>query len=378
MSDHEFEKKVQQKMDDLKLRPSDAVWAEVEKNLRREKRRRRTLIWLPILGVLLTAGGYLIYSGTGKPNDGSLVNNQSTEKAVAPSVADAQSSAAATEPASSSTVKNNESLSKNSTPSDKGEKAATIVAEPTPGIDQPVVAEKNTARVNKNDQSLKVTDRKQPGDKKLNNIAAGETEVVTRDNEPNRTEKNKINSGIKASKEPAQKIIVSNKDSVKTQIDSNAVVESRIKAATPQNIDHSYYAIKIKDEPITAPGTVITPMLNTEVAFKHPSPTKYPRASKWQWGVTAGGGVSNVSEGGLFELLKAVRVEDLTNAGPSYSGIPAARRRNLPLLNQAHCIQQVHLYKETFQNVLRCLQGCSIATGLSIPGLAAEITACAQ
>src|SRR5687768_17855848 len=234
MSDHEFEKKVQQKMDDLKLRPSEAVWAEVEKNLRREKRRRRTLIWLPILGVLLTAGGYFIYSGTGKPNDGSLVNNQSTEKAVAPSVADAQPSARATEPASSSTVKNNESLSKNSTPSNKGEKAAIVVTRPTPSIDQPVAVEKN------NDQSLTVTDRKQPRDKKLNNTSSGETGIVIRDSEPDRTEKNKINSNIPTAKEPAQKNSRTNKDSVKTQIDSNAVVESRIKAASPLNIDHSY------------------------------------------------------------------------------------------------------------------------------------------
>jgi hypothetical protein len=317
MSDHEFEKKVQQRMDDLKLRPSEAVWAELEKNLRREKRRRRTLLWLPILGVLLTAGGYLIYSGTGQPVDGSMVNNQSTEKAVAPSVADAQSSASATEPASSSTVKNNESSSKNSTPSNKGEKAATVVAEPTPSIDQPVAPEKNNARVNKNDQPLTVTDRKQPRDKKLNNTSSDGTETVTRDSEPNRTEKNKINSGIKAPKEPAQKIIVIKKDSVKTQIDSNAVVDSRIKPAAPLNIDQSYYAIKIDG------NRVFMPVLTNETTIKPPA-KKYPVASKWQWGVTAGGGVSNVSEGGLFELLKSVRVEDLTNAGPSYSGIPAA------------------------------------------------------
>jgi hypothetical protein len=301
MSDHEFEKKVQQRMDDLKMRPSEAVWAEVEKNLRREKRRRRTLIWLPILGVLLTAGGYFIYSGTGKPNDGSLVNNPSAEKAVAPSVADAQTSAPATEPASSSTVKNNESLSKNSTPSGKGEKAASIVAQPTPSIDQPVAAEKNKARVNK-----------------LSKTSSAKTIIVTGDSEPDRTARNKINRNTQATKEPTQKIIVTNKDSARTQIDSNAVVENRLRPATPFNIDRSYYAIKIKDDIVTAP------VLANDIAFKRPSAKKYPVASKWQWGVTAGGGVSNISEGSLFELLKSVRVEDLTNAGPSYNGIPPA------------------------------------------------------
>ena len=43
MSDHEFEKQVHQKLQELKLRPSDTVWMEVEKNIRQHKRRRRFL-----------------------------------------------------------------------------------------------------------------------------------------------------------------------------------------------------------------------------------------------------------------------------------------------------------------------------------------------
>ena len=47
-----FEKQVQQKMDELQLRPSAEVWEEVEKRIRKEKRRRRFIIWFFLFGVL--------------------------------------------------------------------------------------------------------------------------------------------------------------------------------------------------------------------------------------------------------------------------------------------------------------------------------------
>src|SRR6266540_2310710 len=62
MSDHEFEKQVQLKLDELKLRPSDTVWVEVQKNIRRDKRRRRFLwLWVPMLFICMSTSGYILY-----------------------------------------------------------------------------------------------------------------------------------------------------------------------------------------------------------------------------------------------------------------------------------------------------------------------------
>jgi len=55
MPAHEFEKIVQQKMESLKVSPSDAVWNTVEVEIRRTRRRRRLLLALPLL--LLTGIG---------------------------------------------------------------------------------------------------------------------------------------------------------------------------------------------------------------------------------------------------------------------------------------------------------------------------------
>lgn len=56
MQENEFEKQVKQTMDGFNLRPSDAVWADVERRIRKEKKRRRAF-WWPLLLVLLLGGG---------------------------------------------------------------------------------------------------------------------------------------------------------------------------------------------------------------------------------------------------------------------------------------------------------------------------------
>ena len=61
---NEFEKKVQQKMDELQLRPSPGVWTEVEKQIRQDKRRRRVIIYWWLLPILL-AGIILFFRFNG-------------------------------------------------------------------------------------------------------------------------------------------------------------------------------------------------------------------------------------------------------------------------------------------------------------------------
>lgn len=53
---NEFEKQVQQKMEELKLHPSEPVWQKVEMQIRKKKDRRRLIFWIPLF-VLLLGGG---------------------------------------------------------------------------------------------------------------------------------------------------------------------------------------------------------------------------------------------------------------------------------------------------------------------------------
>lgn len=56
MRENEFEKKVQAKMSELQLGPSDEVWTEVERRIRREK-KRRFIFWWPLFAFLAIGTG---------------------------------------------------------------------------------------------------------------------------------------------------------------------------------------------------------------------------------------------------------------------------------------------------------------------------------
>jgi len=53
---NEFEKQVQQKMEELKLVPSAPVWQKVEMQIRQKRDRRRLILWIPLLALLLGGG----------------------------------------------------------------------------------------------------------------------------------------------------------------------------------------------------------------------------------------------------------------------------------------------------------------------------------
>lgn len=290
MSDHEFEKKVQQKMDELKLRPSDAVWAEVERNLRREKRRRRTLLWLPLMGILLTAGGYFIFNGKDEPGSEGLVKTQKAEgsdkpsasvppsTSASPSTTDAASAKTAAEPASPST---GQSSSKNT--------------------DNPT-SKNSTLSDNKitNDKPLNETPKR---NKRVEKSTDPDDVVI--EGKRIAKENKKVLPEVKEEKAPP----------AKTQFDSNAIVSYEIEE---RDIPFAKTAFDKTDfEGINAPSPI-----TAKDAVKKVPVEKIPSIARWQWGITANAGVANISEGNLFDVLKSVRVEDLAGASSSYFGIP--------------------------------------------------------
>ncbi len=59
MEQNKFEKDIQQKLDELKIPPSEAVWQNVEKRIAIKKTRRRGVLVLFFITLFLLTGGYL-------------------------------------------------------------------------------------------------------------------------------------------------------------------------------------------------------------------------------------------------------------------------------------------------------------------------------
>ncbi len=66
MEENKFEKQVQQRMDNLKLDPSDSVWENIKNRIEKRKDRKWGLLIFIFLFALMLSGGYWLYNLTGK------------------------------------------------------------------------------------------------------------------------------------------------------------------------------------------------------------------------------------------------------------------------------------------------------------------------
>jgi len=290
MSDHEFERQVQEKMEELKFSPSADVWKGVELELDKGHKRRRAIFWWPAaLLVLLAGAGYLFYdekSSNGSGNQQSISSTASTSSIVNPNSGNSSSSTTA----SPDNINNGQESSTIQQPS--------IATNSTPGVSQlpGSLSKKNELRTNS-------------GLRKNNDRSSFSTIVAKR------TPRN-----------PAANVAYDQSGSeITATIASNTKPGSETETAIA---DRNRFAIVY---PAVMPG--VGPSIRDLVASGFSTPVATPdteqatsssdhKKHKWSYGVAAEAGMSGINDGGMFNFNRA-SVVDLSGGIANSAFLPA-------------------------------------------------------
>jgi hypothetical protein len=315
MSDHDFEKQVKVRLDQLKLRPSDAVWTVVQKNIRREKRRRRMIIWLPLLLLTLGAGGYFAMRESSRPETQDLAKQTITSTDATKN--NKPSTQTSTQTQDNSVPTTNEQVTPPQ-PNTAGDVTTTEPAHPLkpltdhqPTVKEtapPVITKSNSTRTSATNKLTPVrkipADKtgKQPGKKTKKNITVDNTPWVAK-NKPVRKPQQAKTEEQPIGKTDDKVVALAGKEDPTPVPDSSAIVthvprtDSSLAQANPI-IDSA-----AKDSTQNLASLPKTPA-GSGAILKTKQITRNPGDSKWQFGIRADGGYSGVTEDGLFGFLE--------------------------------------------------------------------------
>jgi hypothetical protein len=315
MSDHEFEKQVQARMEHLKMRPSGAVWTEVEKHIRKDKRRRRMILWLPVFLLLMGAGGYMVMKNTQQTTKQDLVK-QPSSTSPSSSTKNTDLSANSTQPQDANqqaaTPDNNNTQAASGGPSVTDQPSALTDVPPAtnnkvpgntpaPAVATNTLTGKKQATVNnpKEQKHPQVITEKAKAGKNYNkkNIQGRKNKPATVPVDP--THQDQI-AKDKAGKDtaPTGEVVTAGKDAKQPLQDvaavpaASGVDSSIVKAHVADSVGKDNTFIK------TATLTDAAPVVAQAKQDK-----KKKHASKWQWGLQAEAGYSGITKDGLFGLL---------------------------------------------------------------------------
>ena len=289
MSDHNFEKQIKQKLEELEIPPADTVWWGVEEQIRKDKRRRRGIIFFPVFLLLIGASGYFIFEDT-------FSNTQNLTSKMPSSKSDTESS-------NSSTT--SRTLEEKQDPNELSGKPAT---------------DKIVSNANDNPQQSKESSGNQA--KKINNSVDADDKLQINHNSRFKKAVGKKYTTIykKAKATGIDQKINTEHLAVNKNIDEPKSQSSEIDPKVDESIDSEEIHIdavpysqdnKATIEPLASPASdsIVSrdkiasnkpadSLVSTISEIKNqPIKTKY---SNWKWGVTASAGISNLVDANFF------------------------------------------------------------------------------
>lgn len=313
MPENDFEKQVQRLFEELRIRPSEKVWPQVESRVKKDKNRRRFFLWLPAALVALIAGGYWIIqtdiapatiSGQPDPAEQNLypTDNKTAVRAIN---SDGESNAG---PANRDVLTDN----------------AGVPVHAAPGETEKTTFEKPGGNVISEPGVAAASDKRQP-----------KTPGVT---PPQATARGLNNSGNKISEQHAA-------------VDRLPVAAPE-RNEQPQPKDVAPAGLPVADGIYIPPkgslqtiGSRSFPVLARQRSlngFTGNAPmVKIPKPKVWEWGLSAGGGVSDMDKGSLSDVFSFdKRMESMDNV-PQFDLNVSGGYYNSSLAPQANTLYAV-------------------------------------
>lgn len=291
MKENDFEKQVQQKMDELKIHPSGAVWQKIKGQIKKEKRRRWILFFIPVVLIGILYSGYILLN---RDNSTHEDQQQLTKNLIKKNDLNENPKT------SFDSVKTNQSITENNKP-----------------FTQPSITKRNHKQKLKTQGKLKLTTAYNIDKSLAKDIPPGKkesdtTQKIVENGSLSSNIKNPEKENILTGKESQPDSITNLKDETATQAKVNLIKEEQKK----NNED-------IKD----------TLQKNIKTANKY----------LWNWGISFSGGMSAMANG-LFGS------PDKNSASAQFSSaLPGTSRAGItPALIKSSIAFVTGLYAEKF------------------------------
>lgn len=306
MHNSEFEKQVQQKMQELRFAPGADVWARVQADIQKKKRRRPIVLWLLLAGLLI-GGSWVFYSGVLNSNKQIVhAGTSSAEKKTDTKPVTQSSENNSTKAKNKSTENNNPTANNNSKDKSRSTTGNTTENKVATGNSIPVVTEIRTNRKANNKANNKI-------DKPVSSTTRRTTRPVQTSETANNSKATTNPPVSKTVTATPQEAVASNKiDNTVAKLNNDVPV---------QNIDTTT-SIKTEDAIVKKEDKAeenLPVKKQDDAAINNKKNEKAsPAKTNWQWGISAGAGISDLGQ----QLFKPTTVADFaySNVTPSAPG----------------------------------------------------------
>jgi len=324
MSDHEFERRVRQELNDLKITPSGSSWVRIEEELS-QRPRKRPLLWVPLVVLGLAGAGYFIFDKPSGQQVSPVTSTASTRSKTKTAARPAETGLIAGEKA----IGNEKNIKDQTDGSNSLPEAAPPEAGHTGGSsgdagtrgNQPLAGQSDQTKANLNSKTRvsskeRFTQLSKPSERQISLLKRGHQQIE-------KSSSAQLTSGNRHDDENALSDAVvedmlSSSENVNPGIAKvRPAIESNMSPRFNMTTLNNYQLSAIGDEVGSLSGSAYPTLFGPATAA--PSKGSFVKKSKWSYALTASAGSTMIGEGSLD--FKNSSIQDVSQQAlqPNYA-----------------------------------------------------------